>query len=161
MATSARNCFGAQTTRESTSPSTAGPLALLTKHSEPAGAASIGGSTIGWKSSPRRRLPSAPSRCSHRESDPPAKASFDPSFLPLIHRTAENPTVTLRPSEPLGSPETPFLEPKTARKWPISGTLTVLQLTLRSAIMLSVTVGRRGVPRSSLSLYYFPYAEFD
>jgi hypothetical protein len=29
------------------------------------------------------------------------------------------------------------------------GTLTVLQLTLRSAIMLSVTVGRRGVLRSS------------
>ena len=58
-----------------------------------------------------------------------------------LPRTPLPPTVTLRPSDPLGSPETPFLEPKTARKWPILGTLRVLQLTLRSAIMLSVTVG--------------------
>jgi hypothetical protein len=49
-------------TRDSTSPWTAGPLALPTKHSELAGATSIGGSTIGWKSSPRRRHFSALSR---------------------------------------------------------------------------------------------------
>src|SRR5215203_2520802 len=62
--TSARNCSGAPTTPESTSPWTAGSPELSTKHSESALAASIGGSTNCWKISPKRRLLSAPSRCS-------------------------------------------------------------------------------------------------
>jgi hypothetical protein len=60
---------------------------------------------------------------------------FDPS------RTASSPTVTLRPSDTLRSPERPLREPRKAPECPILGTPTVLQRTLRSPITISVTVG--------------------
>jgi len=63
-------CSGAPTThRGSTSPWIAGPLALLTKPFKPAGERSIGNSTIGRKSLPKKRLFWVPSRRSLREFD--------------------------------------------------------------------------------------------
>jgi hypothetical protein len=49
--------------------------------------------------------------------------------------------VTLRTSDPLGSFERLHLEPSRAPKCPILDPLTVLQLSLRSPLTLSVTVG--------------------
>src|SRR5918994_75302 len=55
-----------------------------------------------------------------------------------------NPTVILRTSDPLSSYERLHLEPRRASKCPILDPLKVLQLTLRSPLTLSVTVGLRG-----------------
>src|ERR687898_66489 len=54
-----------------------------------------------------------------------------------------NPTVILRTSDPLSSYERLHLEPRRASKCPILDPLKVLQLTLRSPLTLSVTVGVR------------------
>src|SRR5918994_7454757 len=54
-----------------------------------------------------------------------------------------NPTVILRTSDPLSSYERLHLEPRRASKCPILDPLKVLQLTLRSPLTLSVTVGLR------------------
>ena len=51
-----------------------------------------------------------------------------------------NPTVTLRTSDPLSSFERLHLEPSRAPKCPILDPLTVLQLSLRSPLTLSVTL---------------------
>src|SRR5215203_1426672 len=65
------------------------------------------------------------------------------SMMPLDQVWCEllSPTVTLRTSDPLSSFERLHLESSRAPKCPILDPLTVLQLTLRSPLTLSATVG--------------------